>query len=243
LPRALNLLRPEPEFRHDVFTEGLQAAGFDVVERIADPKPQDVCLIWNRGRANDDQARRFSRVLVAENAYVRLKGWYALARDHHNGVGHWSVGGPERWASLGVELQPWRTGREIVILGQRGIGERGVASGRGWEDEARRRVGGRIRPHPGRDKDRAIPLEQDLKEAACVVTWGSAAAFQALIMGVPVFYGLKGWIGSRAGRHVENFSLGPVRDDAARLAMFERLAWAQSHVDEIRTGEAIRRLL
>ncbi|HEU4769897.1 MAG TPA: hypothetical protein VFS77_21205, partial [Pyrinomonadaceae bacterium] len=125
MPRALNLLRPEPEFRHDCFTEGLQASGFDVVEHIDKPKPDDAILIWNRYSSRDAEAKRFRNVLVCENAFVRVKHWYALSLDHHAGLGRWHVGGPERWASLGIELQPWRDdGTETVVLAQRGIGEK-----------------------------------------------------------------------------------------------------------------------
>lgn len=239
MPKALNWLRDEPKFRRECFTEGFQAAGFDVVESIANPSPDDAILLWNRRNSQDAEARRFKRVFVAENSYIRRRGWYALSRDHHNGPGSWFVGGPERWASFGIELQPWRTGKEVVILGQRSIGEPGIASPKGWEESIRRKVNGRIRKHPGKDKD-GIPLEQDLAHARCAVTWGSAAGLQALILGVPVFYGLKNWIGAPAARHVSEFG-EPRKGD--RLAMFERLAWAQSHVDEIRSGEAICRLI
>ena len=34
-----------------------------------------------------------------------------------------------------------------------------------------------------------------------------------------------------------------MRDDAARLAMFQRLAWAQANLEEIGAGDAISRLL
>lgn len=243
LPRAVNLLRPEPQFRRECFDEGLRAAGFKVVDKLARPEPDDVLLTWNRHGARDDEAKRFRRVLVAENAYIRLKGWYALALDHHAGRGRWAVGGPERWASLGVELKPWRPwGGEVVILAQRSIGERGIASSKGWEQTIQRRIGGRIRLHPGPRAPQA-PLEQDLAKASAAVTWASSAALTALIMGVPVFYGLPGWIGAGAARPVAEFAQGPLRDDAARLATLERLAWAQAPVDEIRSGEAICRLI
>lgn len=244
MQRALNLLRDEPEFRRACFDEGLRAAGFEVVRRIDRPRPEDLCLTWNRQGSRDQEARRFQRVLVAENAYVRVKGWYALARDHHAGLGRWPVGGAERWASLGVELQQWRADDgEVVILGQRSMGEQHIASPRGWEELMQRRIGGRIRRHPGRKPATLIPIEQDLANARCVVTWASSAALKALTMGIPVFYGLGGWVGAGACRPVEEFSRGPLRDDGARLAMFERLAWAQSPISEIRSGEAIRRLL
>jgi hypothetical protein len=205
LQRALNLLRDEPHFRRQCFDEGLRAAGFEVVKRIDKPRPEDLCLTWNRQGSRDQEARRF--------------------------------------ASLGVELQPWRADEgEVVILGQRSMGEKHIASPRGWEELMQRRIGGRIRPHPTR-YSQSIPLEDDLAKARCVVTWASSAALTALRLGIPAFYGLGGWIGASACRPVERFADGPLRDDAARLAMFERLAWAQSPISEIRSGEAMRRLL
>lgn len=243
MPCAVNLLRPEPQFRRECFDAGLRAAGFKVVEKIKHPEPDDVLLTWNRHGARDDEAKRFKRVLVAENAYIRRKGWYALARDHHAGRGRWHVGGPERLEALGVELEPWRPWKgETVILGQRMIGERGIASPKDWERVIRRRVGGRIRPHPGR-RGAGVPLERDLAGAGCAVTWGSSAGLDALRLGVPVFYGLGGWIGAEACRPVERFNEGPLRDDTARLEVFRRVAWAQAPIDEIVSGEAICRLV
>lgn len=243
MPRALNLLRPEPAFRRECFTEGLRAAGFDVVDRLAMPAPDDAIVIWNRKSSDDAEAKRFTHVLVAENAYIRVKGWYALSLSHHGGAGAWPEGGPERWDGLGVHLHQWREGgTETVILGQRSIGELGIASPRGWEEKVRRQVGGRVRPHPGK-REPGIPLERDLRNASAVVTWASSAALTALVLGIPVFYGLPHWIGAVAGRAISDFGQEPKRDDAARLAMFRRLAWAQSSVDEIRSGEAICRLI
>jgi hypothetical protein len=100
---------------------------------------------------------------------------------------------------------------------------------------------GRVRPHPGRHDN--VPLERDLARARAVVTWGSGAALKALAWGIPAFYALPSWIGAPAARPLAQMDLGPVRDDAKRLAMFERLAWAQADLEEIAAGDAISRLL
>lgn len=246
MPRALCLLRESPHYRRQCFVDGLGAAGFLVCDSTFDPEPDDCVLVWNRYGKHDATARRFeavgAAVLVAENAYVRRQGWYALARGHHAGAGRWPVGGPERWAALEIELQPWRPDGEVVILGQRSIGERGIASPVGWERSIQRHVGGRIRLHPGKYGN-APPLERDLAKAGAAVTWASSAALTALIMGIPVFHGLPTWIGAGAGRPVSDFAQGPLRDDAARLATLQRLAWAQAPLEEIRSGDAICRLI
>lgn len=248
--RALSLLRPQLVYRAERFRAGLQAAGFRLCQAIPDPRPGDVVVAWNRYGQYDAECRRFERagasVLVTENGYLagRVPGkWHALALGHHAGAGVWVDKGPERWDALGVNLAPWRTGGgETVILGQRSIGEAGIASPRGWEQDVQARIGGRIRPHPHRN-DAAVPLVDDLCNAGRVVTWASSAALVALMFGIPVFYGMLGWLGAGAALPLSEWGAEPACDDAARLAMFRRLIWAQSTVEEIEGGEAFRRLL
>lgn len=248
--RALNLLRPSLHYRKSSFDDGLSAAGFKLVERLPDPKPGDVLLCWNRYAGNHELAQQFERagasVLVAENGLLgkgwRGGEWFALALGHHSGAGEWKPAGSERWDGWAVELAPWRTGgAETVILGQRGIGERGIRSPDHWAESVRGRIGGRVRAHPGTSQ--AKPLAADLADARQVVTWHSGAALQALTMGVPVWYAFPQWIGAGAARPLSEWPGEPKRDDAARLAMFRRLAWAMWNLDEVRTGEPIRRLL
>ena len=244
------LLRHPPAYRRERFVEGLRAAGFAVQDRIADPRPDDVLLIWNRYGPFHDEARRFERggaaVLVAENQYLAgwLPGkWHALAPGHHAGAGAVVDGGPQRWDALRLDLVPWRTNSsDVLILGQRSIGEDGIASPRGWAEATQRRIGGRIRPHPGKHPP-AVPLAEDVGRASAVVTWASSAALIALALGVPVWFEMPRWIGAEAARPLAEFGAAPKRDDAARLAMFRRLIWAQWRVDEIEDGTAFRHLL
>jgi len=247
--RALCLVREALHYRRDAFLSGLRAAGFKVVPTLKTPGPGDALVIWNRYGWYAAEANRFeaagARVVVAENGYLGKAwcggNWYALSIGHHAGAGKWRIGGPERWDALGVELAPWRSGDEIVVLGQRGIGEPGIAAPDRWAERARRRFGGRIRPHPADKSVAAVPLAGDLANAKAVVTWHSGAALQALLLGVPVFYEFDRWIGAPAARHVSKFG-EPLRDDAARLSMFRRLAWAQWQLEEIRSGEAFQGL-
>lgn len=244
--RVLCLLHEDPASRRRLFIAGLRAAGYRLVEALPDPDPTDAVLIWNRKDRTEPIVARVEaaggKVFVTENGYLG-KGWiggswYALATGHHSGAGQWPDGGPQRWASFGVEPDAWREGgTETVILGQRGIGEKGIASPKYWAEVIQRRIGGRIRVHPGRDH--AGPkLGDDLRNAACAVTWGSSAGLLALLHGIPVFYDMPKWIGAGAARPLSQFHLGPLRDDAARLAMFQRLAWAMWRIDEIQSGEA-----
>lgn len=242
--KALCLIRDALHYRRDAFCAGLAAAGYSVVRDLPNPSPEDILIIWNRYGRFDAEAKRFelagARVLVAENGYLgkgwRGGDWYALALGHHGGAGRWKYGGSDRWDKFGVELSPWRVGGdEIIILGQRGIGEPGLASPDGWAEKMKWRFhDSRIRPHPG--KNGGPDLMYDLEKARAVVTWSSGAALSALIYGIPVWCANKWWIGASAAAHIDQCLM---RDDIARLETFRRLAWAQWNIDEIRTGEAI----
>jgi hypothetical protein len=250
--RALSLLRDSPHYRADAFRDGLTAIGFEVVSELPNPQPGDILLIWNREGGRLSRAIQFeiagARVVVAENGYLGKewigRKWFALALGHHAGAGLWPIGGPERWDGWYAELEPWRApGGETVVLAQRGIGEPGVAAPADWAQIIAPAVRGRIRRHPGTNTN-SIPLRADLAKADSVVTWSSGAALLALTYGVPVFYGFPRWIGAPASQPLALFSTAqPLRNDAARLEMFRRLAWAQWTVEEIRSGEAFERLL
>ncbi len=248
---AQSLLPDGPNYRRDAFLAGLRAAGFDVRPRIDNPTPDDVLVIWNRPALLEAEARRFeaagAKVIVVENGYLGKnwlgQKWFAMAIGHHAGAGIWPNQGPSRWDSWGVDLAPWCTGgNETLIFAQRGIGESGIASPRGWAESVQRKIGGRIRQHPGRYQP-PVALEDDIKNASSAVTWHSAAALSALMMGVPVWYAFDQWIGADAARPLREFGAEPLRDDARRLAMFRRLAWAMWSADEVMSGEAFNRLL
>lgn len=220
--------------RAAAFRQGLERLGHTVVSGFTQtPDPDDVLVTWNRIGQVDAAAKNYRQVIVAENAAWGndfLGGrWYSLARDYHNTAGRFPVGGPDRWDSLGVELAPWRSGTEVVILPQRGIGPPGVAMPHGWAERTRGRVGGRIRQHPGRNA--CVALQDDLARAGCVWTWGSGAAVKALLWGVPVHSEMPEWVGQQDNT------------DRGRLAMLRRLAWAQWRLEEIASGEAFERLL
>lgn len=243
MAKALCLLRDALHYRKAAFCAGLQAAGYTLADAIPRPAPDDVLVIWNRYGGFHEHASRFevvgARVLVAENGYLgkswRGGEWFALAEGHHGGAGRWPYGGPERWDGWGVDLAQWRTyGNEVVILGQRGIGEPGLGSPPGWEYRVRTRFQcpARIRPHPG--VKGGANLLNDLKNAQAVVTWSSGAALLALMAGIPVWRDNSWWIGAKAAAPIGDPLM---RDDDARLEMFRRLAWANWTLEEVRTGE------
>lgn len=235
----LNLRHGVPE-RAEAWRTGLETLGFHVIEGMTTrPDRRDILVTWNIIREAGPVANAFESrgnlVVVTENATwgndFAGQRWYTVARDRHNTAGKFPVGGPERWDRLGVDLAPWRTGGDTLILPQRGIGPQGTAMPAFWEDRVRKRYpGARLRPHPGRNQNPKT-LEADLRGAGRVVTWGSGAAVQALSLGVPVDSEMPNWIAAQ-----DNSTPG-------RLAMFRRLAWAQWTLHEISQGEPVARLL
>jgi len=251
LRRALNLLRHRHGARFEAFQAGLKAAGFQVVDRLVRPEPGDVAVMWNRYGGVDEQACHFQRhgaaVLVVENAPLgndwRSGHWCSLALNHVAMTGgEIRDGGPQRWDAWDVELPEFRTGGdETVILAQRGIGHSDVASPNDWAESVKRRIGGRIRRHPGLNA--ATPLAEDLKNAKQVITWSSAAAVQALALGIPVWHAHPNFVMAGAAQSLADWPLAPNRNEDSRLKAFRRLVWAMWTLDEVKTGEAIRWLM
>lgn len=233
----LNLRYTVPE-RLKAFVAGIERHGYRAEIGFPDRiGPRDAFLSWNRINMGNVIAQKFQDqglpVIVAENAAwgndFLGRRWYSLARNYHNTAGCFHIGSPDRWDSLGVELEPFRQGGSMIVLPQRGIGSPPTRMPGGWAQAAQSRHGGRIRPHPG--KHRAKHLELDLEEAGKVVTWGSGAAIKALMLGIPVVSEMPNWIGEQ-----DNTPEG-------RLEMFRRLAWAQWELYEIESGEAFACLL
>jgi hypothetical protein len=264
--RAFSMLRREPWYRREAFERGLARAGYEVVAGApAGATPGDVVLIWNRYGHWHETALHVERaggaVLVAENGYLGKGGsspkfdvhpggpqpahYYALGVGWHNGRGGWPSGGPERLNALGVELAPWRTDGEHVLVAPNrsfGVGEQVMPAD--WAERTAARLRAqtkrpvRIRAHPGNNRP-ARGVEQDLQGAWAVVVWSSSVAQHALAAGIPTFIEAPWQIVKGAG------ASGPVDAPVTpeRRPVFERMAWAQWALEEIETGEPFRRLM
>ena len=254
--RALSLIRKDIHYRRDAFNAGLEAAGFTLADKITDPKPDDVLLIWNKYGGYYEHACHFeahgAKVIVAENCPLgndwRNGVWYSLALHDITMVGgQWPDGPQSRWDSWNVELAQWQDGNEIVILGQRGIGSPNAKCPEDWAVKLQQKHGWRVRMHPGTSKlipnREGVPFDKDLCNAAAVVTWGSSAAIRALTMGIAVYYSAPEFAAAQCCTPISEYPVPPMRDHAARLAMFRRLAWAMWNLDEIASGEPIKRLI
>lgn len=257
MPRAFCLIRSEPCYRRDAFEAGLRAAGYEVsgAPRGGVIRHDDVLVIWNRygrfAREADAFEQAGARVVVAENG-IFGREWngshfYSIALHVPASIGGgFTAGDASRWDSWGVKNCELRNvGDEVIVLAQRGIGPPGKAQPPGWHmrmAEILRRSTNRkirIREHPG--EKAALPLDIDLANAHCVVTWASGAALKALLLGVPVFNGFSGWCGADAAAPIGNDIEHPNRRDP--LPVLRRIAWCTWTVQEIATGQPFVRLL
>lgn len=259
--RAWNLTRPEIVYRHDAFSAGLRAAGFEVRGGVPEPAPGNVLLIWNRYTTMHDLACRFEQgggtVVVAENGYIGPGGVsphhmtprcvYALARGYHNDHAVVCQGQDDRWTRLGVTLQPWRaSGGHVLVCPNRPFGTPGRIMPHNWASEVSERLRRftsreiRVRPHPGNNPP-AKPLAADLAGAWACVIWSSSAGVHALVAGVPVVCEAPFWIARSAASHSVADIERPYTME--REQTLQRVAHAQFHIDEIATGEPFRRLL
>jgi hypothetical protein len=266
VPIAYNLTRREIHYRHDAFSAGLRTAGFEVrSDYSSGGGTGNVLLIWNRYGQYHEIATRFEKtggtVVVAENGYLGPGGIsphsmdprtvYALAIGGHNGSGHISEGGPERWHALGVELKPWREdGGHVLVCPNRSFGQPGFIMPSDWANEICARLAKltkreiRLRPHPGNSPP-GKPLAEDLAGAWACVIWQSSAGVHSLVAGVPVICLSPAWIcKAAADSHLECVEKVDDRGGLQpREQAMQQLAWGQWHLSEIEDGTAFTHLL
>lgn len=266
MSRAYCLIRAQPWYRREAFEAGLRKAGYEVSrDSPSKPGPGDLLLIWNRYGGWHEMATRFERdggrVLVAENGYIGRRGsspkfevlkagpqpeaYYALGRGFHNDAERVQAGSQDRWKSVGVELSPWRTeGEHILVVPNRSFGVPGRMMAPDWAINAVARLRKqttrpvRVREHPGNDVPRR-PLGEDLKGAWAVVAWSSSAAVHALVAGIPTFIEAPFQIVKGAGAS----GTMDAPEAPERLPHFEKMAWGQWQLREVESGEAFRHVL
>jgi len=151
---------------------------------------------------------------------------------------------------LNIELKPWRSyGSQILVCPNRHIGSKlmrmpfdfAVTASQVLRKYTKRPI--LVRPHPGnwQASPPKVPIKEALQDIWAVVIWSSSAGVHALVEGIPVFYCAPHWILSGAADNNLAYIENPTPQE--RLSAFERLAWAQWTIDELRKGEAFECLL
>ena len=252
--------------------QGLSAQGHTVV--FHDPTA-DVAVIWSmlwsgRMRANQEVYQEFRRqgrpVIVAEVGMIQRGQTWKIGING-TGIGSYNFDNlvPNRAATLGLNLKPWRSGANIVIAMQRHDSEQWhdqppmnqwlestVAEIRKHTDRSivirlHPRSGCHIppgclidRPHFNAGSYDDFDFERVLGTAYCVLNWNSGPGPQAVIQGVSAFVGptsLASPIANWDLSQIENLS----RPD--RTQWLEQLAHTEWTVEEIKTGLPFRRLV
>jgi hypothetical protein len=162
---------------------------------------------WSRGKVFRQQRENKKDVIVLETGYVRRgdgdSHYYAAGFNGLNGRADFrnKSMGVERWEKLGVQLRPYSKGGKVILCGQvpwdASVDHHNHPA---WIQETAQKLKALttrpivFRPHPLAALPpisgigySTVPLEEDLKDAHCVVTFNSNSAVEALIYGKPVF--------------------------------------------------------
>jgi hypothetical protein len=204
-----------------------------------------ICYGWKARQ----RLRLYPHFVYADLGYWQRDSYYRLAVDDWSPEAYVRAGlPPERLQALGVAVQSWKGGREIVVAGSSAKAAADHSLGyMGWEMSAVKRLRAlglpvAYRPKPGDPGARPIegaeydtrPLADALASAAGWVTHHSNSAIDALAAGVPVHCAL----GAAAAFSVPLEQIGSAPRLEGREQFLADVAWLQWSLDEIRRGEA-----
>ncbi len=145
----------------------------------------------------------------------------------------------ERLARLRLDIRPWRTDGRTVVIAAPSKHYAELHGVQNWVEETRKSLIGCGRRVVVRQKFSRVPLDRDLHDAHCLITHGSVAAIEAVLLGVPVIVHpscAAAPIGRTALADLENLA----RPD--RTEWLRSLASCQFTLDEIQSGEIWERI-
>lgn len=225
----------------------------------------DLCITWNnyglRGTCAQWVKESGGAHFVMENSYLGRKDYITIEKDGHNGredkSNNWED--EARWRKMGSSIHPWtQGGKYVLVCGQMGGNYSELSMPTTWPDEVVDQLLQvtdlpiKYRPHPKKVRvphrttgwelsDHHASVQEEIKDAACVVVYTSAVANIALLVGVPVIYcgpTLKAKdLCIQGVQDLDNL----VRYD--REPFFYELASTQWHRDEIKSGECWQHVL
>ena len=252
--------------------QGLVAQGHTVVYHDLSA---DVAVIWSmlwtgRMRPNQEVYEAFRRqgktVIVAEVGMIQRGQTWKIGVNG-TGIGSYNFDNlvPNRAATLGLNLKPWRAGSNIVIAMQRHDSQQwvGQPNVNVWLADVVKEIKQHsnrpivVRPHPRGacplpmgcliDKPRMtfgtyddFDFDRVLSSAHCVLNWNSGPGSQALIAGVPAFVGPASLASPIANWDLSQIEKPPRAD---RTQWLEQLAHTEWTVEEIKTGLPFQRLV
>jgi hypothetical protein len=254
------------------FEQGLHALGIQSNSHDLDA---DVAVIWShlwsgRMRYNQEVWKTFRdsgrNVIVLEVGMLKRGRTWKVGL---NGVNRRAWFGQDsqnnRANKLGIHLQPWRQGKNIVVAVQRGDSEQwsGLPEPTAWVEQTVAKIKSVtdrpivVRPHP-RQRIASIegvtirnpqPLantydgfdfEKDLTNAWCVINENSGPGCQSVIAGVPAFVGIDSMAAPVANLDLLDIEKPWMPD---RTAWLEDMAHTEWTVEELAAGYPLQRLL
>lgn len=192
----------------------------------------------------DEWQQRGRRWIYWDRGYVRRVFATWLPRGTNGGYYRWHINSyqmraisqvpADRWAAADIKMPPWTEfGRHIVVAEPSPTYQKfhGI---QGWTENTLERLKYLTdRQIITRDKECKRPLYDDVKNAHALVTHGSIAAVEAVIMGCPVFVDTSSaatLVGHTELRYIEQ----PMRPDRENWA--RSLAYCQFNEQELVDG-------
>lgn len=199
------------------------------------------------------------KVIVLEKGYIKRDIYYAAGFDGLNGRADFrNKNSPsDRARLIDIELEPWKkNGNHIIICGQVPWDAAVQHTNHiHWIQSTIEHVRARtnrpiiFRGHPLArkaypkfpvDADSYSPqLEDDLKNAYCVITFNSNSAVEAAINGVPVIFCDEGSMAQDVGNKLENLNNLAYPD---RTQWLNNIAYSQWSIEEMAQGLAFSHL-
>lgn len=159
-------------------------------------------------------------------------GYYRVTRNGFQYTGN-GAADPGRFERLGVEIEPWREGRHVLVCPlSRNFGEFEGIDSRAWTQTVLSEIP-KYTDRPVQVKPKGEgSLKDSLKDCHLLVTYNSNAAIDALRLGVPVCV-----LGPSAAAPLST-PLDQIEDPVRgnRESLFARLANHQWTLDEIKEG-------
>ena len=254
------------------FEQGLRALGIQSNSHDLDA---DVAVIWShlwsgRMRHNQNVWKTFRNsgrdVIVLEVGMLQRGRTWKMGINGVNRRAWFGQGSQSNRAqTLGISLQPWQQGKNIVIAVQRGDSEQwsGLPEPRAWVEQTVAKIKSVtnrpivVRPHP-RQRIAGItgvtvrnprPLvntyddfdfDTDLANAWCVINENSGPGCQSVIAGVPAFVGTDSLAAPVANLDLSDIEKPWMPD---RTAWLEDIAHTEWTTQEIASGLPVQRLL
>lgn len=212
----------------------------------------DASVIWGiRRRWSGYVLQQGKPTIVIERGYLgeRKKTWLAVGNGGLNGLANFNNEDvpSDRWEMWADSVKPWkRGGKYAVIMGQvpKDSSLYGMCPYH-WAHSVYLSALDKFnkvyfRPHPDAPPFKTdMPiidgdLDEALDNAKCVITYSSNSAVDAVMNGVPAITMFRGSMAWDVSSH--DFTEKLYKGD--RDAWGARLAYAQWHIDEIRSGKA-----